>query len=728
MASSKEVDLRQQSGTFLGFRRYTGSNEQAGSSVSVLELNRNVWRVQPARRMSVFPDVASCYAAMRSSMKKAQHAITIVGWDIDSRCRLVGPSGEPDDDLPGELAPFLKALCERTPNLHVNLLLWDFSSLYAMEREAFPRVKLAWDRADLRMDDVLPVGSSQHQKIVLIDDSVAFNGGLDLTIRRWDTTAHRIRDPHRVDPSGTPYDPFHDVQAVVDGETAHALAELVRNRWWVATGERLPKHQDRDCWPDDLHPDFEDVEVGVSRTVPSVGGAPEVREAEHLFLDMIEAAETSLYIENQYLTSGLIAETVARQVIRKPRLSVLIVAPRSHDPWLEAMTMRHGRIRFRKIIDEAGAENRVRFVYPRVGGTLRRKPVFVHSKVMIVDDKLLRIGSANLNNRSMGADSECDLVVEAASGAERMAISDLRNRLIGMHTGVSSGEVEAVLKTFSLVDASRRLGAKGRSFADVEDGEPDAAAYASYLERVADPERPIDQAEFLAMVGGDADPDTQFQTASWLALAALILMVISGAWGYGTGNVDQILGSAFADASSTKFAFVTVVGLFILGGLLLIPITLLIVATSAAFGVGWGIVYAAVGTLVSAALSYGIGAWLGHGPVRRVLGGKLIRIRAAIVRRGVIAIAAIRMVPIAPFTLVNVAAGAMGIGLVPYMAGTVLGMAPGFIVLSAVGHNLYRLISEPSLLSLSAAIGAVVLWVASTLIIQHWVKRYQAIT
>ncbi|HSI73390.1 MAG TPA: VTT domain-containing protein, partial [Fimbriimonas sp.] len=628
-------------------------------------------------------------------MLKARQSITIVGWDIDSRTRLVGEKGEANDGLPAELGDFLKALSDRTPGLRIKLLLWDFSALYALEREAFPRAKLAWEKAELCLDDCLPVGSSQHQKIVLIDDCIAFNGGLDLTIRRWDTARHLASDPHRVDPAGEPYDPFHDVQAVVDGDAAVALADLVRQRWRDAAGEQLPASEksfaERDCWPDDVTPHFTDVQVGIARTSPAHDAMPEVREVEQLFLDMIDAARKSLYIENQYLTSGLVAERLADNLRRKPDLNVLIIAPRSHDPWLEAMTMQSGRIRFRKILESSGAPDRFRIVYPRVRTRRGEKPVMVHSKVMIVDDRIVRIGSANLNNRSMGADSECDLVIEANSDAERKAVTGLRNGLMAMHCGATKEDVDRVLEEVSLVEASRRIASGGKSLEDILDPETSKEDYASYLERIADPERPIDGAAFLSLATGDAEPGVRLRTARRLMLVALPLLAIAAAWTYFTQDVEGLVTEAIQEAAASPFAWIAVVSLYVLGGFLLVPITLLIVGTAATFGIVWGPVYAAIGTLASAILSYGLGAWLGRASVRRLLGGRLLKVRNAIARRGAISIAAIRMVPVAPFTVVNLAAGATNIGFVPYVAGTVLGMAPGFIILSALGQSLYRL-------------------------------------
>ena len=659
---------------------------------------------------------------MRTSMRRATQSITIVGWDIDSRTPLAGAAGKPDDGLPCELGPFLQALAERNPQLRVNLLLWDYSSIYALERESFPLVKLAWERADLVLDNCLPLGSSQHQKIVLIDDGLAFTGGLDVTIRRWDTVAHEVRHKCRVDPAGEPYDPFHDVQAVVDGAAATALAELVRERWRCASGEALAPAVSGDAWPDDLDVDFRDVDVGISRTIPAQDGMTEVREVEQLFFDMIDAAETALYIENQFLTSALMARRISARLIAQPNLEVLIIAPKSHHSWLEALAMRHGRIRFLEIIRESGVGDRVRFAFPRVMGSGKSADVMVHSKVMIVDDRLLRIGSANLNNRSMGADSECDLVIEAETIEQRKAISSARCCLLAMHCGLSETDMAAALQIASLIAASR-MASGGHALADIDDSKPEIGDYPAFLNTVADPERPIDAKSFIAFTGGDRRPGTRLRAAATLILLAAVILILTGGWAIFSQQADAVVRDAFqlrATDWTTPFA---VVGVFLLGAALMIPVTLLIIGASATLGLVWGLVYAALGTLVSAAVFYGLGAWLGSGIVRRVMGGRLAKVRDAIRRRGVFAIAAIRMVPVAPFSFINLAAGAAAVGFWPFIAGTVLGMAPGFIVLSTLGDQLSRLISEPTVTSLAAVFALVLLWLASLLMAQHWARR-----
>ena len=226
---------------------------------------------------------AAYFAAVREAIRKAETSVVIIGWDINSRTPLVDGSGETNDGYPSSLRSFLSALAVERPHLSIRLLLWDYAVLYSMEREAFPTFALQWntpDNVQLCLDNHVPFGASQHQKIVVIDDAVAFCGGLDLTIRRWDTSEHAFDNSLRVDPSGDAYDPYHDVQAIVDGEAAGVLAELARDRRVRAASETLPRvcEPTRDPWPAFISPEFGNVEVGIARTQPKMPGQEEVRE------------------------------------------------------------------------------------------------------------------------------------------------------------------------------------------------------------------------------------------------------------------------------------------------------------------------------------------------------------------------------------------------------------------------------------------------------------------
>ena len=417
------------------------------------------------------------------------------------------------------------------------------------------------------------------------------------------------------------------------------------------------------------------------------------------------------------------AQRIAERLAAMPNLEVLIIAPKTHHSWLEAVAMRHGRIRFQEIIRAADLGDRVRFVYPRVSEGGESVDVMVHSKVMIVDDRMLRIGSANLNNRSMGADSECDLVIEAQSGAERAAISAARCRLLAMHCGVSEDEVRGALADLSLIAASRALASESRGLVDIDDGDSDHADYPGFLDAVADPERPIDVDSFIAMTGGERGPDLKLRAAATLVLAAALILALAGVWVVFSQEADAAVRDVLKLSATDWTTPFLVVGVFLVGAALMVPVTLMIIGASATLGLVWGLTYAALGTLISAAVFYGLGAWLGTGVVRRVTGGRLAKVRDAIRRRGVLAIAAIRVVPLAPFSFVNLAAGATSVGFWPFIIGTALGMAPGFIVLSALGDRLYRLVSEPTVTGIAIVLALLLIWLATLLFAQHWARR-----
>lgn len=104
-------------------------------SSSTLIPGDTVWRRCKARRVAILNDAALYFAAPRDALLDVRDLVYIVGWDIHSETRLVGASGQADDGLPEQLGPFLRALVQRRPALRINILVWDFVSFYAAERE-----------------------------------------------------------------------------------------------------------------------------------------------------------------------------------------------------------------------------------------------------------------------------------------------------------------------------------------------------------------------------------------------------------------------------------------------------------------------------------------------------------------------------------------------------------------------------------------------------------------
>lgn len=697
--------------------------------MSILRTGHTVWRIAHANRAVVLVDAAAFFAAIRSAFLKARRRILIVGWDIDSRTQLVGADPRPGDGYPTGFADFLTALVRDRPELQVHLLLWDYSLLYAGERELLPRLSLGWqtpERVTLCIDNTVPFGSSQHQKIVVIDDAVATSGGLDLTVRRWDTAEHAAANPLRVDPSGQPYRPFHDVQMMVDGDAARALALLAHQRWCHANGGEPSIQPHGDPWPDACRPDFSDVEVGIARTQPSYNGEKSIREVEALFLESIASAERTIYIENQFLSSALIADRLAERLRRRPDLEIVMVAPRSHDSWIERRTMRNGRIRFWRKVHAAGGE-RVALLYPAVEQDGRSTDTMIHSKVMVVDDRLLRVGSANLNNRSMGADTECDLAIEARAEGERTAILEVRNRLLGEHCGVDVRAVASALENHgSLVRAARELAAGGHRLRPIVDGRPEGGLFARMAERIADPPRALRPLRFARHLLGRLMPGRLALLA--LAIAAAVVC-IGLAWKYTALSevADPARIAAMMRHVRGEFwAAGVVVAVFLLAGVLVFPLNILVLATAATFGPWLGVLYSTIGAAASGLLVFGIGARLGKEALVRVLGERGKRALEGVRNRGLFAVVAFRVVPVAPFTLVNLAAGAGGIKLSDFLLGSLIGMAPGMLLLSFVGDRIVRTLADPSFTEIAVLILCILAYVALALAAQGVLTRWRS--
>lgn len=664
-------------------------------SSSTLIPGDTVWRRCKARRVAVLNDAAAYFGALRDALLEAQDLVYIVGWDIHSETRLVGASGRADDGLPEQLGPFLRALVHRRPALRINILVWDFVSFYAAEREwnSAPKFTVETNgRVQFHLDSTLPFGSAQHQKIVCVDGSLAFAGGLDLTIRRWDTSDHRADNALRCDPGGKPYPPFHDVQCMVDGEAAAWLLDLAEARWRAAgqqMHDRRPLKRIR--WPANVPVEAEHMPVGIARTEVVCPAGSTIREVERSLIAAIRSATSFVYIENQFTSAIKIARELAEQMLRVPSLRVLIVAPKLHSSWLESQAMQNGRGAFIDCFSAAGVADRIRFVYPvsRNGNT--EAAVMVHSKLVIVDDRILRIGSANLNNRSMGADSECDLILEAASDQHRDFIASVRRRLIAHFSGLDEHTVvQNEDRLFSLLDeVSRADGAK--TLREVESSVL-TSTLAIMVQPVADPERPLHLERAASRMW-------RTKTVIGIASIAVALFGLAMAWSYtslddfaNAGRISTVLSAYSQSIWGPAFA----IAAFVIGGLVVFPVLVLIAATAAALGPWLGFVTALVGVLLSAFVLFVIGRAVGRERLQRLLGRRAARIQERVVGKGILAVVVIRMIPIAPFSVVNVVAGASTLPLRDFLVGTLLGMTPGILAMAVLGAQIADLARNAS--------------------------------
>ena len=392
-----------------------GITPDAPATPRIVAPPRNCWCEERATRFHAIQD-GDYFRHVRQALLRARDTVFILGWDITGSIDLI--PGAPDDGAPRHLDALIAHIARRRRHLRVYILIWDYALLYTLERDPFSRWRFGWTMprgVRFGFDDHHPVGASHHQKIVVIDDQLAFCGGMDLTGHRWDTPDHRPDNPARITPLGEPYAPYHEVQAMVDGPVAARLGALARDRWRALGTTRLPpvRPTTEDLWPADVDPDFTDVDVAIARTVPGSGTQPAVRECEALYLDAIAQAKRTIYIENQYFTNMTLCDALVARLEEPDGPEVVLVLPKGGDGWLERHSIELFRDKAFRCLVTADARQRLRLVFP-MASRARNVPTFVHSKVMIVDDDLVRVGSANTNHRSMGVDTECDLAVDAA--------------------------------------------------------------------------------------------------------------------------------------------------------------------------------------------------------------------------------------------------------------------------------------------------------------------------
>lgn len=460
----------------------------------LLQPGRNCWRMEEARRVAWVIDGEEYFPAAKQAILNTRRSIMLLAWDFADDVSL--EPDDPDASRPDRIGDLLQFVAEQRPDLQVRVLVWSKALLLAPRRQKIPGVQTIRMRHGpviYRLDNQHPHFCSHHQKVLVVDDAVAFCGGFDFADNRWDTRRHLPEDRRRRKPSGKPYTPHHDVMMVVDGPAAAALGDLARRRWLNATGEELvPPPVAGDPWPDGLRPRLTDVAVAIARTAPSWRQQPRVEENKQLYLDAIAAAKDTIYLESQYFASHEIGEALRLRLGEADGPEIVLVNPKWSPALPEELAMDSARTKIVKGLREADRFDRFRIYVSLTDG----KEVVVHSKVMIIDDRILRIGSANLNQRSMGADSECDLAIEAAPGAPnetdvRQAAIDLRNTLLGDHLGVEPGLVARTLaKEKSLIRTVERLdGSSYRRLREFPEPHPMPLATLAH-DRFTDPAHP----------------------------------------------------------------------------------------------------------------------------------------------------------------------------------------------------------------------------------------------
>jgi uncharacterized membrane protein YdjX (TVP38/TMEM64 family) len=410
------------------------------------------------------------------------------------------------------------------------------------------------------------------------------------------------------------------------------------------------------------------------------------------------------------------------------RLEAVIVTPARCEGLLETAVMDVGRARFVRRLRHGFGGERLRVLYPEVEDESgERAPVNVHTKLLIVDDRFLCLGSANLANRSMGLDTEINVAIEAAEGdlAVRAAIRDLRDTLLAEHLEAAPEAVAAAVAAAGdrVVPAIDRFGGR---LQELRLSLPSWLRLGASPARLADLDEPLTAAKVAEHL---APPRQQRHWRDRLLRLGVVLglLVAFALLAYGDVlGLRERLETVFALAEryrASPLGALIVLATFVLASLLLVPITALITLTAATMGPILGFSYALLGSIAAAGATFLIGRALGRERVRRLAGRRLAAVSRRLGGHGVLAVALLRLVPLAPFTVVNIVAGVSEIRLRDFVVGSGLGLMPGIAFATLFGNQLGAWLREPDALGFAVLLGCLVLVVAGGALLRRGGRR-----
>lgn len=447
----------------------------SGRKPSVFHIERNAWRRAQCTRAGVLVDASAYFAFLDLVLRQARQQILVLGWDFDGDIRLC--PGEQDTRTLGDR---LLDLVEERPQLQIYILVWVMGPIYSGKKlKPFSPPWARHPQIHLQFESHASILGSLHQKLVCIDDCIGFAGGIDLTARRWDTPEHAPINPLRQDPAGVAYEPVHDVQIAVEGDVACAIGDICRTAWYRATGEHLSRCIDAPlAWPGAFPPLLSGCDAVLARTETGQDGQSAHVEAVALTLDILASARRYIYIEAQYFASETVTDVLCRQLAAAEGPEIVVIATRHSHGTIERLIMGENRNRMLRRLRKADAHGRLRLGYPVVPKADEDvQEVVVHSKLVIADGRYLKIGSSNMNQRSQGFDTECDIAVEADGAAASASIDALRDRLLCEHLGAEPEQFATELQsTGSLVRTFDRFNVNRRHvhpFDHIEDDGPE---------------------------------------------------------------------------------------------------------------------------------------------------------------------------------------------------------------------------------------------------------------
>lgn len=347
---------------------------------------------RPGCSLEVLIDGAEALPRIAHELQQARSHVHLAGWFFSPEFDLT--RGE----TPSLLRDLLADLAER---VDVRVLTWAGAPLplFRPSRQTVRRMRESLcegTRIRCVLDSRERPLHCHHEKTIVVDDEVAFVGGIDLTLDngdRFDSSRHVARGSVG----------WHDVASRLGGAAVSDLAEHFRMRWQEVTGEHLDPAGAAGA-PAGPHT------VQIARTIPEKvyravpRGEFGILEA---YLAALRSAQSLVYIENQFLWSPEIANVLVEKVRNPPsdEFRLVLVLPAHPNTGGEDT-----RGTLAELVEADAGRGRVvaSALYARRGPVA--DPVYVHAKVAIVDDRWLTVGSANLNDHSLFNDTEVNVV------------------------------------------------------------------------------------------------------------------------------------------------------------------------------------------------------------------------------------------------------------------------------------------------------------------------------
>lgn len=671
-----------------------------------------------------YVDGEEYFSALYEAMIHARRSIYILGWDINSTFRLL-PEGKKDNSHPVVLGKLLSKLA-RDKGIEIKILAWDFSTFFVLERELLSKIKIGWENErniEFRYDDNIPIFGSHHQKIVIVDEQLAFCGGLDLTRDRWDTCEHSPDNKFRVNASGNSYPPFHDVQVGVMGEAVEGFLKVFKDRWRKASGKVLSSSGSSIPTTDfDMKPEFENATVAISRTLPQFKDSPGVTEVKQLYFDLIKNTRHFLYIENQYFTSDEVAQAISDSLKSEQGPNICIVLPQKNKGIFEKRVLSNKQNEIVRRLRADDRHHRLFIFYPEIPHLKSGDYLKVHSKVMISDDQWARIGSSNLTKRSMNLDTECDFTLEADRPETRKSILSFKSRLISEHSSIPQNEVYELLSANrhrELLQRIRNLENQTeirrlKTFVTKDHGRlPSTAAELIDLEIPLALDQFIDHQVIQKFEPRKRRFDRSFRR---IFIAGFLLLLAFALWR--STPVSQIFSqvwvqNTFVTLDMVEFSLVYSILVFTILSVAFVPLNLLILVMATVQESVSAIVCILGGSLLGAAVSYLAGRKFGAAYIQQRWPLQYRKLKKSLMNQRLLPVIIVRIVPVAPFNLVNILSGAMQVHFGKYIAGTLIGITPGTLALVYFQKSLLSVILSPNLEHFLAVILALAVLIAA---------------